>query len=314
MPSLKSRRVLVTGATGFVGRRLASRLLERGAHVHALVRDSSAASLPGEVATHACDLTDPGSVAGAVADVHPDVVFHLAVTRGDKTAEERAELWRVNALGTLALLEAAADARCSRFVHAGSSLEYGKRETPFRESDALRPNTAFGVSKAAASAAVGQFGLSGRLDTVNLRLFSVYGPGEPSYRLVPTAIRCALVGDVLPLTADGPVRDFVFIDDVCEALLLAATAEGLPAGSVLNVGTGTQTSNSALVDAVERVAGRPIARNLGAYEPHATDKAHWCADTRLAREVLGWHASTPLERGLAKHVEAVSAEMVVPSA
>lgn len=326
MSDLPGARVLVTGATGFLGRRLLRVLSARGATVHRLTRgdqetagsraracnDSSVADDPracDAVTVHVADLADPDALAAVLASVGPDVVFHLAVARGETTPEQRETLWRVNALGTVALLKAAASAGCRRFVHAGSSQEYGGLAAPFRESDVLCPNTAFGASKAAATVAVGQFGASGRLDTVNLRIFSVYGPGEPAYRLVPSAIRAALNGETLPLTADGPVRDFVFVDDVCDALVRAATAGGLPAGCVFNVGTGVQTSNHALVDAVERVVGRPIARAVGTYQPHATDKGSWCADPTLAREVLGWEAKTVLEDGIALHAEDVRAAL-----
>lgn len=317
--------MLVTGATGFLGRRLLRTLSGRGAIVHTLVRGGrgSAGSPATNVAdgggmadeapagvgvtVHLGELAHPGALGDVLAGVRPDVVFHLAVVRGETTPEQREMLWRVNLLGTVALLEAASATGCKRFVHAGSSLEYGSLAAPFRETDALCPGTAFGASKAAATAAVGQFGASGRLDTVNLRIFSVYGPGEPAYRLVPSAIRAALNGETLAVTDDGPVRDFVFVDDVCDALVCAATADGLSAGCVLNVGTGVQTSNHALVDMVERVVGKPIARAVGTYRRHATDRSSWCADPTLAREVLGWEATTVLEDGISLHAEDVRA-------
>ena len=332
MPELAGRRVLVTGATGFVGGSLVPALLARGAQVHALVRDASRAAdvrttppgpaRPGTASTstpadgrpdvflHFADLADPGSVRDAVAAVRPEVVIHLACARGESTAEERENLWCVNALGTVALLDAAAPAGCVRFVNAGSSLEYGLLGGAFRESDPTRPVTAFGASKLAGTATVSQGGLSGRLESVTLRLFSVYGPGEPSKRLVPTAIRSALLGETLPLTPAGPVRDFVFVGDVVDALIRAAELPELPsAGAVYNVGTGFETSNEALVDAVEIATDRRIARDVGAYAAHATDRAVWRADTTLAREEFGWHAATPLADGLAAHVAAVRAEL-----
>ncbi len=305
---------MVTGVTGWIGGALVPALVAGGAEVHALARDSEripfATGVFASVKVHAADLADAVSVRRTLAEIRPDVVIHLAVARGDATVEQRERLWSVNVLGTVALLESAAQVGCTRFVHAGSSLEYGLLGSAFSESDAMRPVTAFGASKLAATVAVSQAGIAGRLDTVTLRLFSVYGPGEPPKRLVPTAIRAALLGDVLPLTATRPVRDFVFIDDVCDALLLAAGADALPVpGAVYNVGTGIETGNAQVVDAIERVTGRRVRRSVGAYAAHASDRSPWRADTTLAREELGWEAVTTLDVGLAAHVAAIGAEL-----
>ena len=159
----------------------------------------------------------------------------------------------------------------------------------------------------AGSAAVAAVGTGGRLHTVNLRIFSVYGPSEPSSRLVPSAVRCALSGTILPLTPPGPVHDFVYISDVCDALVRAAVASDLTSGEVFNVGTGVQTSNEQLIEAVERATGRPVATDVGAYAPHPADRSVWCADTRHTGEVLGWEAATSLDAGLGLYVAHVVA-------
>ena len=122
-----------------------------------------------------------------------------------------------------------------------------------------------------------------------------------THRLVPTAIRAALQGTALPLTADDWYRDFVFVEDVVEACLLAGTTPGIE-GEIMNVGTGRQHSNREVVAAVETALGVPVKVRVGAYAPHATDTRHWVADVEKARSKLGWRARHSLEEGVRKTV------------
>jgi nucleoside-diphosphate-sugar epimerase len=137
---------------------------------------------------------------------------------------------------------------------------------------------------------------------VILRPFSIYGPFESATRLVPTAIRRALDGKPLPLTRGRFVRDFVFVDDVVDACLLAADRAGID-GETFNVGTGTETSNQEVVAVVEKVLGCRIDVDLGGYEAHASDTHCWRADPTKAREKLSWQASVSFEEGVHRTVD-----------
>jgi nucleoside-diphosphate-sugar epimerase len=133
-----------------------------------------------------------------------------------------------------------------------------------------------------------------------LRAFQVYGPDDHPHRLVPTVLRAARAGDMLPLTAPGMRRDWIHVDDVVEACVRVALADELPAGQVLNIGTGRQVANEELVALVERVSGRTVRLAPGAHPGCPWDTSSWVCDPSLARHLLGWEAKVTLEEGLAR--------------
>jgi len=306
MPDLGGERVLVTGATGFIGANLTHELIRRGAQVYALVRAGSRLWRIEELvpSLHLCraDLTDWDGVRRAVDEARPTIIFHLAAAGGHPASgPDRLEALKVAILGATHLLGATAAHDYRRFVHVGSSLEYGPKDTRLSESDAPEPSTYRGAYKAAATVLCRQFARAQRKPIVILRPFSVYGYWESATRLIPTAILAALRDREMALTAPGFRRDFVFVEDVIEACLLAVEADSAP-GEIVNVGSGRQWSNEAVVDLVQAVAGHAIRIRLEVHPAHPPDTPHWVADIRKAKAVLGWQPRHLLGEGLEKTV------------
>ncbi len=301
-------RCLVTGAAGFVGVNLCRVLSASGtapAEVHGTVRPGGRTwrlgALEASARVHPVDLREPAAVRRLIREVRPRFVFHAAAC----SAYGGASLGDCALDGVAALahlLDALAEAPAERVVVVGSSLAYGPGERAHREDDALRPASLRGAGRAAASVFALGAARGGGFPVVELRLFSVYGPWEPLHRLIPRALRAALDGEELPLTVPGPDggprRDLVFVDDVAEACLRAATAPGVD-GLAINVGSGRETSNEEVVRAVERVTGRAIRTRPGRYPRHGTDAEHWLADVSRAGELLGWRPRRSLAEGLA---------------
>jgi nucleoside-diphosphate-sugar epimerase len=287
MPRL-SDRVLVTGAAGALGSRLMRALTESGADVHGLVREEA-------------DLRDADATRRVVASVRPTLVFHLAAGAGHPSdAAARTALLADTVLGTQNLLEALRPLESVRLVHVGSSLEYGPRSRPMRETDALAPTTFRGVAKAAATMLVLQSGLPATV----VRPFSVYGPGERPHRLVPIVVAAARRGEPIRLTRPGIARDFVYVDDVTDALLRAAAVpEAI--GEIVNAGTGTQTTNEELVARLGALLGRELDVRPGEHEARPWDTDCWVADTAKAERLLGWTARYDLDAGLARLLDPV---------
>ena len=287
---MSAPRALVLGAGGFVGRHLCARLRADGWTVVGTVRPGRAGGVP-------VDLADPVALARVVGDADPDVAFHLAAGRARATAEERAATVAVNTLSGLHLVEALGP-RSRAVVRLGYSTEYAEVDGPTDEQAPLVPRGLFGATKAAGSLLLTAAAAERGVRSAVLRAFQVYGPGDHAGRLVPTVLRAARDGAVLPLTEPGARRDWVHVDDVVDACVRAALADDLPPGQVLNVGTGRQTANEDLVAAAERATGRPIRTAVGGHPGRSWDTGSWVSDPSAARDLLGWAAEVELEDGL----------------
>lgn len=292
-------RALVTGAGGFVGAHLCARLAADGWDVVGTVRPGPPSPLHHGVTVWPVDLGDPPATAALARDADPDVVFLLAAGRAASTPSERAATVSVNASSGAWLVDGLTD-RCRAVVRLGSSTEYAPSAGPIDESAPLRPQSFFGATKAAGSLLVAATAAARGLRVAVLRAFQVYGPGDHPARLVPTALRAALSGEVLALTTPGMRRDWIHIDDVVEACVRAALADHLPTEQVLNVGTGRQVANEELVAVVERVSGRRLRVAVGAHPGRSWDTGSWVCDPSLAAALLGWEAKVDLEEGMAR--------------
>lgn len=287
--------VLVTGASGLIGSRLIPRLHDR--QIFVLVRPEGARRpIPIGLKPIAVDMLNAEAIRQVMLRCKPDVVFHCAMSSGHPSnAAERLEALAIAVHGTANLAEAAAEAGVRRFVHLGSFLGYRPQHRAIREDDPIEPSTARGAAKAAASMWLRQFAKAMAFSAVELRIFSVYGPGEADHRFVPTLLRAARDGTAVRLLA-GVSRDMVYVDDVVDACLAAADAT-CSAGSVFNIGSGEACTNEQLVRAVEAVCGRPVRISADLYPGKAAD-GEWLADTSMARSILGWHPQWTLHDGL----------------
>ena len=306
-------KALVTGLGGFVGAHLAARLVVDGWDVTGIIRPGSKpwrlAALglaPGMVDVLEADLSNPEQTMAAGHIAEPDVAFLLAASRAAATPAERSGTAAVNGTSGLWLVDALPH-HCRAVVRLGSSTEYGEADGPMAEDTPLRPRGFFGATKAAGSlltvAAADRRGLRSAV----VRAFQVYGPHDHPGRLVPRALAAARDGTTLPLTGPGRCRDWVYVDDVVEACVRVAGADHLPAGQVLNLGTGRQVANEDLVAEVERVTGRRVTTEVGSHPGRAWDAASWVCDPTRARELLGWEAKVDLRCGLARCWAAVGA-------
>jgi nucleoside-diphosphate-sugar epimerase len=300
-------KALVTGAGGFVGAHLAIRLARAGHDVYGTLR---AGSVPARIerltSGEACasrlelcpvDLSSCVDVSSFAARVDPDVVFMLGAARDKATAPARSRTAAVNASSAQWLIDGVGE-RCRAVVRLGSSTEYAASNRPITEVAGGQPRGFFGATKAAGSLLTIAAAAERDIRAVVLRAFQVYGPLDHPGRLVPALLGAARTGDVLPLTETGRRRDWVYVDDVVEACLLAADASDLPPGQVLNIGTGIETTNEDVAALVEKVSDRPVRVDVGAHPGRSWDASTWVCDPTRARMLLGWEAKVPLADGL----------------
>ena len=305
MDVVPDHRVLVTGGTGMVGANLVHRLVASGASVGVLSRPNSSAVrlqfIQSRIEMHRADIADGDSVKAVVKKANPNLVFHLISTPYNVPSLTAETHYRVNVLGTLNLLEALRECPGARLVFTGSAAEYGSGSR-LCVDHALHPGTLLGASKAAAGLLVQTYARLYGLRTVVLRLFMIYGPWESPRRLIPHTILSALAGKDVPMSQGRQQRDFVYVDDLIDALLLAGTRPIEP-GSVFNIGSGVGTPVRDVVEWVVRLVGRPVKVLAGAIPTRADEIMEMSADTTSAKEVLGWEARTSLQEGLQRAVE-----------
>jgi len=305
MTDLRGARVLVTGAAGFVGANLARALLEQGARVHGLVRPTTGLwrleeILP-DLTLHKANVADGAALRELVRKIEPEIVFHLAAERGDSTHEGRRAVVETSVLGTFLLLEAMAESGRGRMVFLGSSMEYGASEHALEESACPSPGTLFGAAKAGATVLCQQFARGALCQVVILRVFMAYGAWDKPDRLIPAAVRAALNGAEIALTEGGYRRDWVYIEDVVGACVLAARADGA-SGEIINIGSGRQWANEEIVAAIGSIVGEPVRVRVGAHPARSWDRTSWVADVRKAKQRLGWEPRHSLHSGLEKTV------------
>jgi dolichol-phosphate mannosyltransferase len=299
---MPAQRALVTGAAGFVGAALARRLVARGDAVTLLVGPSSDRwrldGLDDDARIVPVDLRDGEAVSGVVAAARPELVFHLAAHGAYSWQRALGRMVETNVAGVAHVVEAALDAGARAIVNAGSSSEYGLKDHAPPEDELPEPNSAYAVTKASATLYCGWAARERQAAITTLRLYSAYGPWEEPRRLMPVLVAHGLGGRLPPLADPAIARDFVYVEDVVDAFLLAAERAVPGAGAVYNVGSGGQTTLRELAEVARTAFGVGEEPDWAAFPARQWDTDVWVADPRRIAAELGWRATTPIDAGL----------------
>jgi len=314
--SLADQRVLVTGASGFIGSHLVRRLIEIGSSVVALIRPSAnlwrIEDVIDRIETIEGDLRhlDRDKISAGLSDTK--VIFHLAASGVDAAADDQATIVDTNVMGTLALLQLGCELEVDRFVYCGSCFEYGGgtrlREDHFNSD----PISEYAASKTAGYLLANTFARRYGLPVTTLRPFQVYGPFEGSNRLIPQTIAKSLRGEEIELTGGEQSRDFVYVDDVVDAFLRAAMIPEA-VGGTFNVCGGVETSVKDAVSAIIELTGGIAAPLFGALPYRPTEIWSLTGNPSRAEGILGWRSNTSLKNGLLQTISWVKQNNRVPS-
>lgn len=307
--SWRGRRVLVTGAGGFIGSHLVERLLSEGAQVRALVHYHAKGDW-GNLEEIAPPLLEGAEVLlGDVRDPHlvrraaegREVVFHLAALIGiPYSYAAPASYVETNVTGTLHVLQACVDAKVSRVVHTSTSEVYGTARTvPITEAHPLSAQSPYAASKIGADQMALAYHRTYGLPVVVLRPFNTYGPRQSLRAVIPTIMMQALQGGEVRLGSLHPTRDFTYVADTVDAFLKAASSEAA-CGQVVHAGTGREIAIGDLARSILALAGggARLLEDSARVRPQASEVERLVADPALARHLLGWTPGTPLEEGL----------------
>jgi nucleoside-diphosphate-sugar epimerase len=284
-------KVLVTGGSGFIGGHLAASLLAAGDDVYAASRAPRA---DGELEWVAVDLSDAAAVAGVFAYVEPDVVYHLAgYVSGARSLDAVAPSVRDTIVASVNVLVESTRAG-ARVVLAGSMEE--------PDSDDAVPASPYAAAKATVAAHAAMLNRLHGLAVVTLRLFMVYGPGQHDRsKLVPYVITSLLAGRRPELSSGARPVDWVYVDDVVEALLEAGRREGL-GGETFDVGSGKLVTVRELVERLVAATDSDVEPDFGAL-PDRPNEVVRVAELDATRRVLGWAPRVELDEGLRRTVE-----------
>lgn len=308
------RRVLVTGAGGFIGSHLTEALVRAGASVRAFVRynsrndhgwlETADPALISEAEIFRGDLANPEAVRDATND--REVVLHLgALIPIPYSYRHPREFVTANVVGTLNVLEGCRQADVSRLVHTSTSEVYGTGlHVPIDEDHPLQAQSPYAASKVGADKIALSYQRSFDTPVVIARPFNTFGPRQSARAIIPTIIVQALTRDTIELGALTPTRDFLYVDDTVGGIMKCAEQPGVE-GEVFNLGSGGEISVGDTAERILKALGRdiPVVESADRLRPPNSEVERLVADHSRAENFLGWRPRVEFDEGLTRTIE-----------
>ncbi len=311
-------RVLITGASGFIGSNLTRACLKRGDEVSVILRPCSStgriADIASRVGLYRLDVTDARALHSCLAKARPEIVFHVgARTRFENRPDlqDLADSVEENVSPLIALLSALAACDCPprTFVRTGTIAEYGDCPTPFTETERERPGGSYAASLLAGTHYLEMAQPRLPFFAVTARLALTYGPGQSESFLIPRAITQLLAGQKVSVRSPLDRRDLIHVDDVTTALMmLGDNPEG--AGPVVNVGTGDSPTVAEVMRTLIKLTDADV--DLVKFSDQVRDPVELIVSAERIRERLGWSAEIKLQDGLERTVK-WARENIIPN-
>jgi len=304
---LKNKRVLVTGATGFIGANLTRRLLKEGSRVNIFTRDESdkwrIKDVLKDVSSHTVDILNEQKLNGAINHIKPEIILHAAVYGGYRFQKDTKKIFDTNFISTVNLLSACKKVGFEVFINTGSSSEYGVKRQAMKEDDLLEPVSNYGVSKAFATLYCQSYAKREKIPVVTLRLFSPYGYFDDPSRMIADMIMTCLSGKEPKVLSPLAVRDFIFIEDVMDSYIKTIEHKDSVGGEIFNIGYGKQHSVKKVVNTITRLTGNRVKLEYADTPASTMEPKTWQADISKAEKKLKWEPRFGLSDGLKKTIE-----------
>ncbi|MDI6703312.1 MAG: NAD-dependent 4,6-dehydratase LegB [bacterium] len=310
---LVNKRILVTGAGGFIGSHLVERLVELGGRVRAFVRynsmnnwgwiDTFPKERKDKIEIFCGDIREARSVDKAMKGI--DVVFHLAALVAIPYSYiSPSSFVRTNVEGTLNILQAALDNDLERLIHTSTSEVYGTAKyVPIDERHPLQPQSPYSASKISGDMLAESFYRSFGLPIAIIRPFNTYGPRQSARAIIPTIITQALNRDVVELGSLHPTRDLTYVEDTVDGFIKIAESPN-SIGEVINIGSKSEISIKDLAKRICEILGRKPSLSIKdeRIRPKNSEVERLLAENKKAKELIGWEPKYTLDEGLEKTV------------
>lgn len=303
------KKVVITGASGFIGSRLARELIGQGAHVTALARPNPDLWRIGDLASTINwsypDFYDAKSLSAELQRLEPDFIYHLATYYAVDNNVDLAGIIDTNIrLGACLVKAAGRIENLKLFVNAGTCAEYGDVREPADEETRLAPSTVYASTKAAATLVLSQMAADEGVPLTTLRLYNLYGEHESAKRIVPYIILSMLDNKDVSLTACEQEKDYSYVGDFVRAFMQAAVEHKAGAGKLFNIGSGKAIKMRRLVEEIAANLPESKARiDFGALPYRENEMWYQCAVIEEAKKHLNWRPETGLEEGVRKTVD-----------
>jgi NAD dependent epimerase/dehydratase len=307
------KKVLVTGAEGFIGSHLVERLVSLGADVKCFIRynfkndwgfiEDFSPEIKDKIKVIASDITDSDAVRHAAKDT--EIIFHLAAFIGiPYSYSNPRDVVNTNIIGTLNVLTAAREYNI-KMIHTSTSETYGTAKyAPIDENHPLQGQSPYSASKIGADKLAESFYLSFNTPVAIIRPFNTYGPRQSARAVIPTIISQALQSDIIKLGSLTPQRDYTFVNDTVDGFIKVAESDK-SIGQVINIGSGTEISIGELAKKIFAILGKDvnIVEDKERVRPDKGEVGRLLADNTKAKELLGWQPETSFEEGLKQTIE-----------
>jgi NAD dependent epimerase/dehydratase len=314
------RRVLVTGAGGFIGSHVVEFVVGEGANVRGFVRYNSRSdrgwlerldpAVADEVDVFTGDFVNPEAASNAVAGC--EIVLHLgALIPIPYSYQHPREFVETNVVGTLNVLEASRRAGVARVVQASSSEVYGTAQSiPMTEQHPLHPQSPYAATKVGSDQLALSYAHAFDLEVVVVRPFNTFGPRQSARAVIPAIITQALTRSHLELGSTDTTRDFLYVTDTARGIARCAEVAGV-AGEVFNLGTGREVSIQQVVEHVSAAVGKelPVVVAEERLRPAGSEVERLCGSAEKARERLGWEPDVAFDEGLRRTIDWISSSL-----
>lgn len=300
---LSNSHVLVTGANGYIGKSLCTSLLEKNAHVSAIINLSNHNKIVNDnISYYSLNLLNSPETKELFSCLNPEYVIHLAGIK-DRSLDVSIfeKQYAQNISISLSVIRACLGIlNLKRIIFIGSCEEYGNTALPYNETNKEVPTSAYGLSKLAITQIVSSFFLNNNFPSIILRPSVIYGPGQGAEMFLPALVQNLLSGKIFPMTKGEQQRDFIYIDDIVNAIIKAMVADKEVNGMTINIGFGASYKIRNIVKIVAGIIGGESFNRVdfGHYDYRKNEVMNYSVDISRANELLQWKPETNLKEGL----------------